>query len=192
MLTELSDEQLMLAYANQNLAAFNELYGRYKTALYRFLLRQVDGQATAEEIFQEVWGKIIKAKDHYKVTASFRTYLYQIARNALIDSYRRKKIHTISDDELDPDTSARLADTNSDPSNTIDTQQRYTRIIDAIAALPTDQRDVFLLKEEAELSIKEIASVLQINEETCKSKFRYARKRLRVMLGQDNNEADDE
>jgi len=192
MLTDLSDEQLMLAYADHNLDAFNELYGRYKTALYRFLLRQVDGQANAEEIFQEVWGKIIKAKDHYKVTASFRTYLYQIARNTLIDSYRRKKLYTVSDDELESEASARLSVADADPSNTVDSQQRYTRIIDAIAALPTDQRDVFLLKEEAELSIKDIADVLQINEETCKSKFRYARKRLRVMLGQDNSEAYDE
>jgi len=189
MLDDKTDEQLMLLYTDNNIDAFQILYGRYKTALFRFILRQVEGQATAEELFQELWAKVIKCKDTYQTTASFRTFIYQIARNTLIDWYRRQNIRKI-EIQTNSETMSTQVDTLAlvnEPSHNMEKQQTYQNVIDAIKVLPQDQRDVFLLKEEANLSIKEIAAVTQVNAETAKSRYRYAIKQLKILLGQNDD-----
>lgn len=186
MLSEKTDEQLMTAYAEDNIEAFHLLYSRYKSALYRFILRQVHAQAVTEELFQDIWSKIIKNKGSYKVSASFRTFIYQIARNTIIDWFRRKNIQPIDDN--DNTDLLNSGDVRDEPSRQLEKEQSYESVIEAIKTLPADQRDVFLLKVEANLSIQEIADVMQVNPETAKSRYRYAVKQLKVLLGQDYDE----
>src|SRR5436190_18395294 len=84
------DEDLMLAYRDGNAAAFDQLYRRHKGPLYRYLLRQCRDAAAAEELFQDVWMNLVRARAGYTVTARFSTYLYRLAHNRLIDHYRRR------------------------------------------------------------------------------------------------------
>ena len=83
-----ADETLMLRYRDGDADAFAALYARHKGALYRYLLRQCGQPALAEELFQDLWLKLIAARAGYTVQARFTTYLYRLAHNRLIDHYR--------------------------------------------------------------------------------------------------------
>jgi RNA polymerase sigma-70 factor (ECF subfamily) len=75
-----TDEQLMLAYRNGDVGAFDELYHRHKGALYRYLLRQCRDAAAAAELFQDVWLNLIRARSNYEATAKFAPHLYRVRR----------------------------------------------------------------------------------------------------------------
>ena len=87
----ISDEQLMLQYKDGDTSAFEVLYSRYRLPMFRYLQNQCGNAAIAEEIFQDVWMKLIRARERYEVTASFKTYIYRVAHNRLIDHYRKQK-----------------------------------------------------------------------------------------------------
>ena len=97
------DTALMLRYADGDVAAFETLYRRHNDSLYRYLLRLSGHRSTAEDVFQETWGKIVKARSKYRPTAKFSTYLYRVAHNCFIDYLRRNKRHTNTAD-VDPDS----------------------------------------------------------------------------------------
>ena len=82
------DEELMNRYRDGDAHAFEVLYTRHKGPLYRYLLRQCGAAALAEELFQDVWMKLIRARERYEARAKFTTYLYHLAHNRLIDHYR--------------------------------------------------------------------------------------------------------
>jgi len=168
----------MLAYAKGDSAAFETLYRKHKDALYRFFLRQCGNQALAEELYQDVWLRVIKARDSYEQKAKFTTWLYRIAHNILIDHFRKPKTET--DDENDaeniPDNAA------NDPEVILSGQEKIERFRVQLKNLPKDQLDVFLLKEEAGLSIEEIAFTVGESKEAVKSRLRYAVKKLRQSL----------
>ena len=83
-----SDEELMLSYQQGNVTAFDVLYERHKGGVFRYLLAKCHQQEIAEELFQDVWMKLIAARDRYEVRAKFTTYLYQLAHNHFIDYYQ--------------------------------------------------------------------------------------------------------
>src|SRR6188508_1672712 len=91
-----TDEQLMLAYAGGDAAAFEALYSRHKGPLFRFVLRSVKAPAQAEELFQEVWMRAIEARARYRPEAKFSTWLYTIAHNRLVDHWRSKGLTLVS------------------------------------------------------------------------------------------------
>ena len=171
-----SDEQLMLAYAGGDAAAFETLYGRHKGSLYRFVLRSVKAQGEAEEIFQDVWMRAIEARGRYRPTAKFTTWLYTIAHNLLTDHWRRKGLTLV---ELDEDTQAAAPD---DPARSMEARQALSRFAAALEALPPLQRQAFLLHEEGGLSIAEIAAATGSNEEAAKSRLRYAMAKLKAVV----------
>ena len=183
MSQKVSDETLMLQYAKGDAAAFETLYRRYKDAMYRYLLRQCQNSATAEELFQDVWLRIVNARQNYTVKASFRTWLYQIAHNRLIDHYRRqntKKLESYLDSEILENTATTEA---NDPQRIVNGQQQAAHLIELIADLPEAQREAFLLKEETGMTLDEIAAATGAKSETVKSRLRYAFKRLREKMG---------
>ena len=176
---DISDENLMLKYTRGNADAFELLYQRHKGPLYRFILRQC-GQHFVDELFQDIWLKVINSRKHYKVKASFKTWLYHIARNRIIDHYRRQNIRPVDNnaEKLGSVSDAR----NTQPENQLEIHDQHGRLMKAITALPDEQKEVFLLKEEAGLGIEEIAITTGINYETVKSRLRYAVKKLRQQL----------
>src|SRR2546429_3296055 len=82
-----SDEDLMLAYAAGDAAAFDALYARHKGGVYRYLLRQCRQGVAVDELFQDVWMNLIRARRSYTPSAEFATYLYPLAHNRVIDHY---------------------------------------------------------------------------------------------------------
>lgn len=163
----------MAAYRDGNAGAFETLYTRHRGKLYRFVLRSVKTRGTAEELFQEVWMRVIEARGRYTPQARFTTWLYTIAHNLLTDHWRRKGLTLV---ELDEDTQAPAPD---DPARSAEARQALSRFAAALEALPPLQRQAFLLHEEGGLSIAEIAAAMGANEETAKSRLRYAMAKLK-------------
>ena len=174
----LEDSALMLRYKDGDVAAFEILYRRHNNSLYRYLLRLCRHPDTAEDIFQEVWGKIIKARERYRPTAKFTTFLYRVAHNCFIDHIRRNQRHQNAVD-LEPDTQQNPAD---GPEIETERELAIRRLDAALKDLPDEQRDVFLLHEEGGLTLEEIAHVTGANRETAKSRLRYAVKKLRAAI----------
>ena len=174
----LEDSALMLRYKDGDVAAFEILYRRHNNSLYRYLLRLCRHPDTAEDIFQEVWGKIIKARERYRPTAKFTTFLYRVAHNCFIDHIRRNQRHQNAVD-LEPDTQQNPAD---GPEIETERELARRRLDAALKDLPDEQRDVFLLHEEGGLTLEEIAHVTGANRETAKSRLRYAVKKLRAAI----------
>lgn len=177
--TEVTDSALMLRYRDGDVAAFERLYRRHNDALYRYLLRHCGQPAAAEDVFQDVWSKIIRARDTYRPTAKFTTFLYRVAHNCFIDHVRRNKRHA-QEARLDPDNQA-------DPADSVELSAERClarrRLEHALRDLPDEQRDVFLLREEAGLGLDDIAAVTGCNRETAKSRLRYATDKLRAAIG---------
>ncbi|NIL94851.1 MAG: RNA polymerase sigma factor [Woeseiaceae bacterium] len=172
------DSALMLRYRDGDVAAFEALYRRHNDALYRYLLRLCQHQHTAEDVFQEAWGKIVKARETYRPTAKFTTFLYRVAHNCFIDHVRRNKRHTAKV-ALEPDSQPSPSDL---PETEVERALARRRLDAALKDLPDEQRDVFLLREEAGLSLDEIAAVTDSNRETAKSRLRYAVNKLRAAI----------
>jgi len=182
---EASDEQLMLAYAGGDAAAFEALYARHKGPLYRFVLRSVKVAAEADEIFQDVWMRAIEARERYQPTAKFRTWLYTIAHNRFVDHWRAKGLSVVPLENDDGTTIDVPAGPAAEPHRRAEARQSVRRLLDAIAALPAAQREAFLLHEESGLSVAEIAAITGTNEEAAKSRLRYAMNKLREAIGDD-------
>lgn len=178
METEPEDSALMLRYADGDVAAFETLYRRHNDALFRYLFRLCRNRDSAEDVFQEVWGKIIKSRDRYRPTAKFTTFLYRVAHNCFIDYIRRNKRHGNTVD-VAVDTHP---DGGDQPETLVERSLARQRLDIALRLLPDEQRDVFLLREEADLSLDQIAAVTGTNRETAKSRLRYAVRKLRAAI----------
>lgn len=175
-----SDEQLMLAYRGGDADAFASLYARHKGGLFRYMLRSVKDRASAEELFQEVWMKLIDARGRYEPQAKFSTFLYTIAHNRMIDHWRRRGLESVSLDEegaIDPP-----APQSTQPERRAELNQSGARLLAALAALPVLQREAFLLHEESGLSVAEIAAATGTGPEAAKSRLRYVIAKLREAL----------
>lgn len=172
----------MLAYRDGDSRAFESLYTRHKSPLYRYLVRQCREPAVAEELFQDVWMNLIRARTRYEVQARFTTYLYRLAHNRLIDHYRRGRsgIPVSYDDDPDDPLIERLAGPEAmRPDVQAGRTQDVQRLFALLAALPEAQREAFLLREEAGLTLEEIAAATGVATETAKSRLRYAVAKLR-------------
>lgn len=176
---QITDEQLMLAYRDGEAAAFDTLYNRHKGRLYRYLLRQCGQRPLAEELSQDTWLKLIKARERYQTRARFTTYLFHIAHNLLIDHYRRGNPGLpVSYDESEPAGPAN-DDGGIQPERQAATRQAGHHLLALIDELPEPQREAFLMREEGGLSLEEIAEATGVGRETAKSRLRYAVKALR-------------
>ena len=183
-----TNETLMLRFRDGDVRAFEFLLSRHQKPIYEFILRSVGphNTALAEDLAQETFLRVVKQAKTYEQRAKFTTWLYTLARNLCIDNSRRM-VHrkTRSLDQPDEDGQT-LLDRTADKGPAIDRKvighQLQTRLQQAIDALPADQREVFLMREQADLSFKEIAEVIGISENTVKSRMRYALEKLRALL----------
>jgi len=174
------DEQLMLQYKDGDSQAFEVLYSRYRLPMFRYLQNQCGNAAIAEEIFQDVWMNLVRARERYQVTASFKTYIYRLAHNRLIDHYRKQK-HGVpsSYDEHEGLLNMNETANHISPQRHVAVEQQVDKLLEAIAQLPEAQREAFLLKEETGLSVEEIATMTNVKPETAKSRIRYAMNKLK-------------
>jgi RNA polymerase sigma-70 factor (ECF subfamily) len=177
------DAQLMLAYASGEMRAFETLYSRHRAALYRYLVRQSRDGEIANDLFQEVWSRVIANRARYEPRAKFRTFLFTLAYNCFIDHCRRVKARPAGTGIEDADAADLLpADEDGRPEAVLERDECSQRYRAALATLPPEQRDVYLLHEESDLSLEEIARVTGVGAETAKSRLRYAVGKLKAAL----------
>ena len=174
-----SDEQLMKSYAGGDMAAFESLYERHRAPLYRYLLRLAGEPATANDLYQGAWEKVIKARATYTAKAPFRAWLYRIAHNHAMDHFRRSQ-------PIAGEVPDELASPAPEPAEQLANDSMQQDLQSAIRALPRDQRDTLMLKLESGLDLQTIAEITGVNPETAKSRLRYAVKRLKQILGDRN------
>ena len=172
---EPSDEKLMQQYAAGDMSAFENLYERYRGPLYRYIQQRVSDQATANDLYQGSWEKLIKARKRYNTAAPFRAWLFRIAHNHLVDHYRASR-HT---EPLDPE---QMAASGADPTDILDHEHREMRFRDALRDLPDEQKNTLLLKIEAGLGLEEIGKITGVERETVKRRLRYATAKLKLTL----------
>ena len=177
-----TDESLMLAWAGGELRAFETLYARHRSRLYSFLLRQLRDAALADEMFQDVWQRVIAARAGWQPDAAFTTWLFRIAHNRLNDHWRAARHRPPAPGDAD-ERVARMSDTRTPESQLSEFEQRR-RLQLAMEQLPDEQREVLQLRLEQELSLEEIAQITGVGRETVKSRLRYAMDKLRAGLSE--------
>jgi len=175
----------MLAYRDGDAQAFDLLYSRNRGKLYRYLAHQVPH--CADELFQDIWMRVIGARDGYSVTAKFSTWLFRIAHNRLMDHFRAqgRSIVEFTNPQDDTETGPVLAapaPAIAQPEAVLARKDLAQQILAALAELPAAQREAFLLSEEGGLSLEEIGVATGVGKETAKSRLRYAFERLRRTL----------
>jgi RNA polymerase sigma-70 factor, ECF subfamily len=182
----------MLAYQAGDSRAFAQLLERHRRPIFNFLVRSVGDTNQAEDLLQEVFLRVVRGAEGYQRQAKFTTWLYTIARNLCVDAQRRGKFrkttsldapgHEGSDGEEGSPLIDRIADSQQGTERQAIGRELRVKMEQAIARLPTDQREVFLMREMSGMPFKDIADVVGCPENTIKSRMRYALERLREEL----------
>ena len=187
-LAQETDENLMVRFGRGEAAAFEFLYRRHESRVFRYLHRNVKNEATANDLMQEVWFAVVRGAANYQPTAKFTTWLFTIAHNRTVDMIRANhRLESLdAGDGADPEALSpleRLAmEAKLEPPAQVQSQDEAAALLNAVAQLPAEQRSAFLLQAEGELSVEEIAHATGSNFETVKSRLRYARAKLRQLL----------
>ena len=168
-----TDESLMQAYAQGDVASFEALYQKHKDALYRYVVRQVSNMDLAHDLYQECWSRIIKSADSYTQDAKWTTWAYRIAHNLIVDHYRSLKP---IDSELEIESNSYA------PDRVYDQEQLSEQLNHCMSKLPAVQCEVFVLSQETDLTLKMIAHVVDASHEAVKTRLRYARSGLQTCL----------
>ena len=184
-----ADEVLLQAYRAGDMRAFERLVARHEKPIWNFIRRFVADAATAEDLLQEVFLRVVKSSDEWRGAAKFSTWLFTIARNLTVDHARRavhRKAASLDAERDVGESTTTLHDRIESPDRRADDlasdRETKRRIDEAVAALPHDQREVFLMREVMEMPFAEIAAAVGASEPTVKSRMRYALEKLRAAL----------
>ena len=165
--------------------AFETLYDRHALPAWRFVQRSVQNTALADDLVQDVWFSVVRQAPQYEARAKFRTWLFTLAHHRVVDHWRTHKAHASLDAESEDGSALAdllAAESGFGPERRLDSREQAQALLDALAALPDEQREAFLLQAEAGMSVAEIAQATGVGQETAKSRLRYARARLRETL----------
>jgi RNA polymerase sigma-70 factor (ECF subfamily) len=177
------DVRLMLAFRAGDSAAFDALFRRWASPLLRYLARMLRDAAAAEELVQEVFLRVHRARDRYAPEARFSTWLYRIATNLALNELRRprrRERHESPDDEGGPG----LAADASGPDAAADARREAERVLRDLEELPEKQRAALCLAAVEGLSYAEIAEALEVSESAVKALVHRARSALVQRLGE--------
>lgn len=183
-----SDEDLLAAYRHGTEGAFEALLERYRRPVFNYVLRFVRDRGPAEELYQEVWLKVIERCQDFRGDAKFSTWLYAIVRNLCVDHQRKMRFRAhASLDAANPGRAHTGAEHLVNPAPSAEhaamAGRTRERIVQAVQALPDEQREVFLLRQLQGLPYHEIAQIVGAPTNTVKSRMRYALERLQEILG---------
>ncbi len=175
------DQQLMYQYAQGDHQAFTQLYNKHKGALYRYFVRQIGNSQLAEDLYQDTWGRVIRAAENYQSKAKFTTWLYTIAHNLLVDHYRAlKPVDNFSEyGDGEYEIEARLSSEQDNPELHTEQQLKAKILRSCIKLLPPVQKEAFLLSMEQGLTAVTIAEIVGAGMEATKSRLRYANQGLK-------------
>jgi len=184
---ETSDAELLRDYAQGHAAAMEQLVARYRSALFSWLLGMTGNRADAEDLFQEVWFRVIRHAERF-TDVSFKAWMWKIARNLLID-FRRKRKPDISLDAVEDEEDQPLVDTlvakGAGPAEAVENDDLTRRVMRAVGALPDVQREVFLMRVQGDLSFSEIAETLNIPLNTALGRMHDAMMKLKKMVAEE-------
>lgn len=190
--TEPADEALMIRFQSGDRAAFTLLVRRHQGPLYNFAFRHLRSQPTAEEVVQDAFVRVVQNAGEFKHEARFSTWLYTITRNLCIDQIRKRALRRHpsldepkrADEGEGPTLGEQTADSKGDVERAATAGEIREKVLAAVDELPEEQREVFLMREVANLPFKEIAEIVGVPENTVKSRMRYALERLQAALSE--------
>lgn len=190
---EVTDEVLMMRFQAGDKAAFASLVRRHKTAIFNFILRLVRSAPAAEDLVQDVFVKVVQSAADFKHESRFSTWAYAIARNIAIDHLRKMAFRqhpSLDQAQGEGGDGPTLLDRTADAHHSAAVDRVVIgaelgrSITRCVEALPEEQREVFLLREVANLPFKDIAAITGVPENTVKSRMRYALERLQENLAE--------
>jgi RNA polymerase sigma-70 factor (ECF subfamily) len=187
-LNHLADEELMRRFQEGDRLAFEVLLRRHRAGVFRFVHRFVGDRHRAEDLCQETWLEVIRSARRYRPEARFVPWLFTIARNECRDGARREALRkTASLDRPAGEDGRAIGESIADgvspsPERAAHASRMGPVLERAIAALPVEQREVFLLREGAGVPFAEIAAIAGVPVPTVKSRMRYALGGLRRAL----------
>ena len=180
----MTDEDLVVLYAEGNNTAFDVLLNRYKSSIYSYIYFIVHNKELAEDIFQETFVKVIMTikQRRYTDTGKFKAWITRIAHNLIIDNYRQEKCeNTISNDESEVDLFNNIKLCDGTVEDRIVRHQVLSDVRKLVKYLPDNQREVLELRYYQDLSFKEIADITGVSINTALGRMRYAILNLRRM-----------
>ncbi len=181
----------MEGYGRGEVRAFEILLERHRKPVFNFLLRSTRRKDTAEDLLQEVFLRVVRQAGSYRRKAKFTTWLYTIARNLCID-HARKMSHR-KESSLDAPIGGEdggqtyvslVPDNRPRQDRRLADREFAGKLYEALEALPSEQREVFLMRQYQHLKFREIADIIGCPENTVKSRMRYALEALRKQLGE--------
>jgi len=174
--TKHTDEQLMEQVSQENLNALSVLFDRYQVPLYNFFYRQNYAAALSEDLVQTVFERILKYRQSYVSSMSFRSWIYQIARNAKTDHYKSQQ--RVSDFVQPDDLEIATASIEKSMAQAEDLQQ----LEQAMKQLPDQQREILVMTRFQKMRYRDVADILQCSEGAVKVKVHRALKQLRYIF----------
>jgi RNA polymerase sigma factor (sigma-70 family) len=186
----MDDEALMCAYARGDGKAFDRLYEKHRTGLFRFVRRLLGGAASGhvEEVFQDTWLRVVQSREGWAPQgATFRTWLFTLAHHRAVDLLRRRGYEVVANgggDEVgsgdEPEFPSMLSAPRADV--VVFWRQAGQQLLHCVDQLSPTQRNVFMLHFDEGLSLAEAACVLDVGFETAKARLRYAMGKLRTCM----------
>lgn len=175
MLTALPDEELMLQVRNGAGEGLSELFDRYQAPLYNFYAKMTGDRVTSEDLVQEVFLRILKYRRSYTPGHNFRAWVYQIARNARVDHYRKQRPQVEFKPEMVEPSQ------HSDPAQV---NQETSLLHRALLRLPEEKREILILSRLQEMKYEEIAKLLGCEVGTVKVRVHRALLELKQVFHQ--------
>ncbi|MBI3723057.1 sigma-70 family RNA polymerase sigma factor [bacterium] len=173
----------------------DRLVSRHGPSVYAFVRRFLGAAPNADDVYQDVWLKVIRYASRFEGRSRFTTWLFQVTRNVCMDHLRARKRRrdpvSLENDAQGKEATGvdgsvplreRLADDRPATHDLAAEQEERNAVLVALASLPDEQREVFLLREKTELTFEEISTIVGISANTAKSRMRYALENLRRSL----------
>jgi len=172
-----SDEALIGVIAAGDRRAMQALYARHNVRIYRFVLRLTNDSSLAEDIVSEVFIDVWRGAEGFKVKSRVSTWMLAIARHKTLSALRRR-----SDEQLDEDAAAAIADPADDAETTANNRDRSAIVQQCLSQLSALHREVLDLVYYHEKSVDEVAEIVGAPINTVKTRMFYARKRMQTLL----------
>ena len=183
-----TDSDLMTQVREGREAALGELFERYHVTLFRFCLRMTGNRAVSEDLVQDIFMRMLKHRKSFRPNTTFTPWMYRIARNLLIDNIRRQSHDALiravkgRSDEDERDLMAQVAEDLLPPEVRAGQSELADLVDELLRELPEEQRLTFLLHHFSQLTLSEVADVMETSLPTTKSRLRLAREKLQAML----------
>ena len=172
-----SDEVLIARIAGGDRLAMQVLFARHHVRVYRFVLRLVRNEATAEDLISEVFLDIWRQAGKFEGRSAVSTWMLSIARFKALSALRKRP-----EQELDDETAERIEDQADDPETALAKKDKGALLRECLKALSAEHREIVDLVYYHEKSVEEVAGIVGIPEATVKTRMFYARKKLTELL----------